>query len=167
MGRCLIVANQTLGGEELGRSVRDRIERGDRRFYIVVPMTAPEHETGAWTRGFSVGEAPTGGDLAQARKAVEEDARRREAALAEARRRAQRRLDQMTEKIESAGGEADGTVGDPDPVVAVKDALEDEAFDEVIVSTLPTGISRWLKMDLPSRVSRMAKVPVTTIEAEG
>ena len=38
--------------------------------------------------------------------------------------------------------------------------------DAVIVSTLPAGVSRWLKMDLPSRIDRMTDAPVTTIEAE-
>jgi hypothetical protein len=56
-------------------------------------------------------------------------------------------------------------VGAPEPTVAVQDVLEEQAFDEVIVSTLPTSLSRWLRMDLPSRIARMTDVPVTTVEA--
>lgn len=169
MSRYLIVANQTLGGDELDRTVRDRIGRGDSQFHIVVPMTAPKHETGDWTRGFSTGEVATGpgfSHMPEEARQVMEDERRHEALLAEARRRAERRLDQMIEKIRSAGGQAEGAVGDADPATAVKDALQDQSFDEVIVSTLPTKLSRWLKMDLPSRIARMTDAPVTTIEAE-
>ena len=37
------------------------------------------------------------------------------------------------------------------------------AFDEVIISTLPLGVSRWLGLDVPHRVERRFKVPVTTV----
>jgi hypothetical protein len=97
---------------------------------------------------------------------MEENERRREAAQEEARRRAQERLDQMIDMIQSLGGEAGGEVGVADPVQATKEVLEHQSFDEVIVSTLPSGLSRWLKMDLPSRVARMTDAPVTTVEAE-
>ncbi len=40
-------------------------------------------------------------------------------------------------------------------------------FDEIIISTLPSGISRWLGMDLPHRVERQFKLPVTTVIAKG
>ena len=75
-GRCLIVANQTLGGEALDRSVKECLDRDVGLFYLVVPITAAEHETSAWSGGFSLGGAlpPT------ARAALEEEAaRRREA----------------------------------------------------------------------------------------
>jgi hypothetical protein len=49
--------------------------------------------------------------------------------------------------------DAEGIVGAPDPVVAVHDAINLRGFDEVIVSTLPTKLSRWLKLDLPSKIS--------------
>lgn len=166
MTRHLIVANQTLGGDQLARTVSERIKRGDSQFYVVVPMTAPKHESDSWSRGFPVHGGMSAVQIEEARKAIEEDARRREKLIAEARRRAEKRLQQMLEEIKSAGGSADGEVGDADPWVAVKAALKSQTPDEVIVSTLPSGISRWLKMDLPSKVSRMTKAPVTTIEAE-
>lgn len=153
MARCLIVANQTLGGEELDHSVLDRIER-DSKFYIVVPMTPVEYEAATWTRGFPVGEAATPD---QVRETMEKF---------ETRRRAQSRLDQMIEKIRAVGGQAEGELGDPDPLEAARDVLRRQSFDEVIVSTLPSGLSRWLKLDLPNRVARITDVPVTTVEAE-
>lgn len=162
MGRCLIVANQTLGGELLDREVRQRIERGC-DFFIVVPTTAPEHETAAWALGFPV----DGGLLAYTTSEVfEEDERRRQAAVVEARQRAERRLDKMIDKVRLHGGDAHGVVGNADPTVAVQEAMDDGPFDEIIVSTLPSGLSRWLRMDLPSRIARSTDIPVTTVEAE-
>jgi hypothetical protein len=59
----------------------------------------------------------------------------------------------------------DGRVGDPDPLAAVEDAVNLGEFDEAIVSTLPGGVSRWLKMDLPSRVERATGLPVRHVIA--
>lgn len=161
MGRCLIVANQTLGGPSLDDAIRERIQRGD-TFFIVVPTTPPEHEVTAWTFGF-----PMGGEMVPyaTTDIFEEDLRQRRIAEKEARQRAERRLDTMLDKVRSVGGMADGAVGDADPIEAVRAVLDDREFDEVVVSTLPAGLSRWLKMDLPSRLSRMTDIPVVTVEA--
>lgn len=162
MWRCLIVANQTLGGPELDRALRDRIARRHRDFFILVPMTAANFETSLWTLGFPLEGFP---DLATA-GIIDEENRRRDDALAESRQRAEQRLSLMLASVRDAGGLAAGAVGDADPVAAVRELLDREPFDEIIVSTLPAGISRWLGMDLPSRVARMTQAPVTTIEAE-
>jgi hypothetical protein len=52
----------------------------------------------------------------------------------------------------AAGSEVAGMIGSHDPVAAVEDALNMHGFDEVIVSTLPARASRWLHLDLPSKV---------------
>jgi hypothetical protein len=65
---------------------------------------------------------------------------------------------------EAAGGRVDGLIGDTDPFVAVQGALTRTPFDEIIVSTLPTHVSHWLRMDLPTRVRRLG-VPVTVVTA--
>jgi hypothetical protein len=152
----LIVANQTLGGERLASEIRERIARGQDRFYIVVPMIAPQSETQIWAvadAGFAIlPPEPPEEEMAEAR--------------GEAERRSSYRLARMIAQIESAGGVADGEVGPSDPVRAVRDVLERRTFEEVIVSTLPAGISRWLKLDLPSRIGRLTGTPVTTVEAE-
>jgi hypothetical protein len=66
---------------------------------------------------------------------------------------------------EAAGDRIEAMVGDTDPFIAVKAALESSRFDEVIVSTLPSRVSRWLGLDLPARVERLG-VPVTVVTAE-
>jgi hypothetical protein len=65
---------------------------------------------------------------------------------------------------EATGTTVQGIVGDPDPFAAVQQALKDTPYDEVIISTLPARVSRWLKRDLPQRVERLG-VPVTVVTA--
>jgi hypothetical protein len=154
MSRYLVVANQTLGGADLLREVEQRVLRGDAHFHVVVPMVEPQLEAVDWAPqdpafGIPVRTAATTG------------------AREEAQRRSEHRLQAMLASITSLGGQADGEVGPTDPVKAVSAVLGREAFDEVIVSTLPAGISRWLKLDLASRIARMSDVPVTTVEAGG
>lgn len=149
----LIVANQTLGGAALEREVRHRVDRGQQRFFIVVPMIEPRLETAAWAVADEGFVPPPS----------EEEV---ESALAEARTRSAHRLAQMVAMIQSIGGTADGEVGPTDPLEAVREVLERRTFDEIIVSTLPAGISRWLKLDLPSRIARITDIPVVTVEAE-
>lgn len=153
MSRYLIVANQTLGGKELENHIRDRIEHSHGRFSVIVPMIEPEFEANAW-----IPADPAFGISGMRNGASE--------ATEEARRRSHHRLDRILDKIRSLGGEVEGNVVGPDPLTAVEDILERETFDEVLVSTLPAGMSKWLKMDLPSRISRRVEVPVTTVEAE-
>jgi hypothetical protein len=53
-------------------------------------------------------------------------------------------------------------IGDADPGAAIQDAINLHGFDEVIISTLSPRFSRWLKLDLPSKISGMG-LPVTTV----
>ena len=83
----------------------------------------------------------------------------------EARALAQERLDRALARFRALGAEVDGEVGDSRPVAAIDDALREREFDEIILSTLHAGASRWLKMDLPHRVERGCGLPVTHIES--
>lgn len=79
---------------------------------------------------------------------------------------AQERLDEVLGRLRAMGAEAEGEVGDRDPVMAVRDALRHREVDEVIVSTLPKGLSRWLGEDVPSRLRDAVQVPVTVVTQE-
>jgi hypothetical protein len=74
---------------------------------------------------------------------------------------AQDRLNRALARFEELGADAGGEVGDRNPMLAVEDALRNGQFDEIILSTLPPGVSRWLKLDLPSRVASHFGLPVT------
>ena len=83
----------------------------------------------------------------------------------ESRRLAGDQLRTALERLAAAGVKADGEVGDPDPVCAVRDALGHRQFDEIIVSTLPERVSRWLHQDLPRRLQHKFHLPVTHVQA--
>ena len=73
-------------------------------------------------------------------------------------------LDAALERMRGAGLEhVSGQVGDQDPVVAVMEAWDPMKFDEILVSTLPTGSSRWLEANLPRRLEKLTSVPVTHV----
>jgi hypothetical protein len=76
------------------------------------------------------------------------------------------RAELAVERMRLAGLDLEGAiVGDPDPFAAVGDVLHSRGFDEVIVSTLPRGVSRWLRLSLPGRLRRSTELPVTQVTA--
>jgi hypothetical protein len=81
------------------------------------------------------------------------------------REAAQAGLDEALERIRGAGLEVDGMVGDADPVMAVHEVWDPRRFDEIVISTLPTGASRWLAVDLPHRVEKFTGVQVEHVVA--
>jgi hypothetical protein len=83
----------------------------------------------------------------------------------EARTIAHRRLDDALERFRSVGIEATGEIGDERPLQALDDVLEREAFDEIVLSTFPPGMSRWLRLDLPHRIQATYQLPVRHVIA--
>jgi len=134
--RVLIVANRTAATEQLLEAVRRRAGAGPAEFHLVVPATP---------RGLH-------------RVVDPEDAGHEEAA-------AQLEL-ALGRLAEVTGGEVTGHVGDPDAMSAISDALHNRGFDELIISTLPRRLSRWMHVDLPSKAAGLG-LPITHVEAKG
>jgi hypothetical protein len=144
--RYLVIANQTLAEAELSEAIRQRMEAGPSSFYVLVPDTDHGELAGRIFKGAPV--APAAGDATADRLHTEH---------------AQHRLGQLLDDLRVLGADADGDLGDADPIKAVDRLLEDRQFDEIVLSTLPQPISRWLGMDLPHRLQRHSGLPVTTI----
>jgi hypothetical protein len=132
--RVLVVAHRTAAAPPLLDAVRRRASQSPARFTLLVPKTVHGLARVLDPEDVSAEEAEAILDLALP---LLEDA---------------------------AGSEVGGMVGVADPVAAVEDALNLHGFDEVIISTLPTRVSRWLRIDLPHKIMGLG-VPVTTVTA--
>jgi hypothetical protein len=84
----------------------------------------------------------------------------------EARALARSRMEQALTGLRELGAEIEGVVGDVSPMAATDDILRQGSFDEIILSTLPVGLSRWLKQDLPHRMQRRYSIRVTHVLAD-
>jgi hypothetical protein len=130
----LVVAHQTAATSRLLDAVRERAQRAPATFHLVVPRLAHGMHK-------VVDPQDAGADEAQ------------------------QVLDQALPKLsEAAGTRVTGSLGDPEPLMAIHDAINLGSYDEIIVSTLPLGVSRWLKLDLVSKV-RALGLPVTHVQA--
>ncbi len=131
--RVLIVAHQTAATPELIEAVRRRVRQGPpATFTLLVPAVAH-----GMHRLVDAEDQPP--DEAQAV------------------------LDRALPLLsEATGAPVEGMLGDPEPLAGVQDAINLHGFDEVIISTLPKRLSRWLRMDLPSKVAGLG-LPVTTV----
>ena len=126
MASYLLVANETAESEDLLHAVSKIHARDpDAAFVIVVPATPL--------------------NLLQQFEGTAKSARWLAAQRAQSTR----------QKLESLGIRVRSTrVGNWDPYLAIEDELLHEEYEAIVVSTLPPGLSRWLRMDLPSRVVR-------------
>jgi hypothetical protein len=132
--RVLVVANRTAATPALIAAVRERAERGPARFTLLVPNPVSGFERIADPEDH--GESEAHGTLELALPLLEE----------------------------ASGSEVTGMVGCSDPLDAIQDAVNLHDFDEIILSTLPQKVSKWLKLDLPSKVSGLG-LPLTTVTA--
>ncbi len=132
--RVLVVAHRTAATQPLLDAVRDRARRGPCTFTLLVPNPV---------RGLEKLADPEDHDVSDAQRTIETA---------------------VPKLSEAAGSPVEGIVGTADPSAAVQDAINTRGFDEVIISTLSPKISRWLKLDLPHKVSGLG-LPVTTVSA--
>jgi hypothetical protein len=84
----------------------------------------------------------------------------------EARAVANERLTGALSRLLEMGAEVSGEIGSRDPIEAAEDALRGRQVDEVILSTLPPGISRWLGQDVPTRLSGSIQEPVIVVTTQ-
>jgi len=132
--RVLVVAHRTAATQPLLDAVRERAQRGPCSFTLLVPNAA---------HGLEKLADPEDHDPADAQQA----------------------LDEAVPKLtQAAGSPVEGIIGNADPSAAVQDAINLRGFDEVIISTLSPKLSRWLRLDLPSKISGLG-LPVTTVTA--
>jgi hypothetical protein len=132
--KVLVVAHQTAATEPLINAIRERAQQSPAHFHLVVPRQ------------------PHGMDkVANPQESGEGDAQR---VLADA----------LPKLSDAAGQEVTGSIGDAEPLMAIEDAVNLGSYDEIIISTLPLGISRWLKLDLISK-ARGLGLPVTHVLA--
>ena len=134
--RVLIVAHRTAATPALIEAVRERAQQGGCEFTLLVPN--PAHGLHRVVDPEDVG--------------IDE---------------AQQTIELATPLLEdAAGGHVEGMIGVSEPLAAIQDAMNLHGFDEIVISTLPTKVSRWLRLDLPHKAAGLG-VPVTTVTARG
>ena len=127
--RVLVVANETVGGEELLSAISTLALTQKTLFQVVCPALNSRLKT------YTSDEDP-------------------------AREAAQKRLDVTLARLASVGIDANGVVGDGDPLVAVDDALRTFGPNEIVISTHPPGKSNWLERGVVESVRARYDVPV-------
>jgi hypothetical protein len=131
--RVLVVANRTAESPELLEALRARTMKGPCEFTLLVPSTP--HGL-AW----AANTQDAGTEAAEQHRTA------------------------FLEELREAGLDVAGAkVGDPDPLAAISDECHFGDYDELIVSTLPLRISKWLHLDLPSKARAATGLPVTHV----
>jgi len=156
--RSLVVANKTLASTELIALLEQRARTQPVEIHVLVPATYSTEEK--FIRQIALGGDPFTGHMA-AEFALIADGDDR------AVTQAQERLDEQLARLEAAGFPATGEIGSAEPVDAISRIMNRASFDEIVLVTLPAGLSRWIKLDLPHRVDRAFDLPVTHITTEG
>jgi len=138
--RVLVLANETVGADELLDELRDVEEKDAVEYFLCVPAAPAE----------------TGADG--------EDARDGERAAWEADVRAARtRLDATLDMLHAEGYVAEGQLADSRPFHAVQAASASFHPDRIVISTFPECRSRWLGEDLIVQARSASDVPVRHI----
>jgi hypothetical protein len=75
------------------------------------------------------------------------------------------RVRRAVQRLHADGIDAEAMLGDVDPACAVIEVWDPRRWDEVIVATFPTAVSRWLRIDVPHRIRRTIDAPVSTIQS--
>ena len=132
--RVLVVAHRTAATPALIAAVRERAAKAPATFTLLVPN--PAHGLDRMTDAENADHSDADRTIELAVPLLEE----------------------------AAGGPVEGIVGGANPLDAIQDAVNLNGYDEIIISTLPTRLSRWLKLDLPHKLDGLG-LPVTTVTA--
>lgn len=133
--RVLVVAHRTAATPPLLDAVAERAAAGPATFTLLVPRTP---------HGLHRVMDPEDTDDAEAQAVLE---------LA------------LPLLEEAAGAHVEGKIGDANPVDAISDAVNIDGYDEIIISTLPARVSRWLHLNLPAKLTPLG-LPITTVTAK-
>lgn len=137
MAKVLVVANQTAESDDLLAALRRRAEGGDAEFTVLIPATP--HGV-AWAANMSSDKG---------------------------REEAEEHRDALVERLRATGLPVkEAIIGDPDPLAAITDACNLGSYDELIVSTLPHHLSKWLHLDLQRKAEHATGLPVTSVETK-
>jgi GABA permease len=131
--RILVVANQTAAGRELSEEIGNRC-RGQKCEVMLVSPALVGSRAARWASDLDEGL-----DLARERMA------------------------RSVTALRGVGVEVRAEVGDPDPNMAIEDALRVFPADEIVISTLPPEQSRWLEHEVVERTRREVELPMTHV----
>ncbi len=133
--RVLVVAHKTAATPSLLEAVRERAAKGPCTFTLLVPQRTHGLHTVVDAQDQPTGEAEEVVELA------------------------------LPLLEQAAGGPVESLIGDHEPLAAIQDAINLQGFDEIILSTLPARVSRWLKLDLPSKTAALG-LPTQVVTAQ-
>ena len=131
--RILVVANQTAAGRELLEEIDNRC-RGRRCEVMLVSPALVGSRAARWASDVDAG-----------------------------RDQARERMARSITALRGIGVEVRAEVGDPDPNMAIVDALRVFPADEIVISTLPPERSRWLEHEVVERTRREVDLPMTHV----
>ena len=138
--RVLVLANETVTGDELLEELRRIDAERAARYFVCVP--ANPIDTG---QAMHEGAAFVWEKTTQA---------------------AQARLELTLDILHTEGLEAEGALGDYRPLRALADAVKQFQPDRLVICTLPEDRSAWLRYDVVDRARETYDVPVTHVVVE-
>jgi GABA permease len=131
--RVLVVANETVGADELLTELRRLKNESEAEYFVCAPAQPLDTGQGAaWSADAMVAAA-------------------------------RHRLDSVLSILRGEGLRVDGDLGDYRPLHAMDDAVRDFRPDLIVISTLPEERSNWLRQDIVERAKRKYGVAVRHI----
>jgi nucleotide-binding universal stress UspA family protein len=132
--KILVISNETARGDELHDAVLALADHAHPRAHVLVVAPALNSRLRHW---------------------LSDDAAARRAAI--------ERVRDCVTRLAGAGIAAEGTIGDPDPLQAIEDALGTFPADSLVIATHPKGSSNWLARDLVERADERFDLPITHV----